>query len=251
MKRNNLAIAICFVLGLLFAGQIDASDNGLNNNNFTAANIESFLESVAPGQYKEIDNGTYSVDCQVGDGTVPMLIAMSEDGECIWASLMLGDLPADFSNDTLLRLLEQSGEKGDYFFKFYTESRTLALQGALQLRGAVNNELLGDHLIRLIELAEETATMWDFNRVTISRSGGKHVGNWHCNSANITVSLDDYRQFEMNSDGELLSGQFQIDGDRFVMIDKSGERVEGNIRFDNANQFTLMVNGDQFVFVRQ
>jgi hypothetical protein len=79
----------------------------------------------------------------------------------------------------------------------------------------------------------------------------QHVGTWHAAANNMMLSLTGSNSFELRVNGQVLSGQYTIDGDALIMQDTQGEKIQGNVRFDNANQFSLIINGAQIQFVRQ
>lgn len=266
MKRHNIILTICFLAGSLLASNINANE-GLtaafgNKNNiapsdgssiaFTPADMKSFVESIPAQNVKALADSTYRFDVEYKEITFPTLMHANEKGSIVWASFNLAPIPDTASPDEyspiLLKLLSSNGEYGDYFFSYSEDTRMITLHGCIQVRGKITNDDLTSHLINMGDVAIEKQNLW--NPSLWNHDNPRHIGSWHSNTHKMDLVLSTSNRFELNTGGNPMKGNYAIDGDKLTMQDEKGETIQGEVRFDNANQFSILVNGNEIVFVR-
>ncbi len=265
MNRNFLTLTLCFVLGIILAARLEATD-GLksafgsaspNTNtapHYSPIQLGQFIQSLTKSEIKSSDDKTaYAFEYSVDDLNFPTWMHINSDNTMIWAHYNLAAIPAEANPADyaakLLDLLAHNGNYGDYFFSFDPEHRMITVYGCLQVRGPITDNDLKTHLDRMAHCARETENLW--NPAAWNKTMPQHVGTWHAAANNMTLSLTGSNSFELRVNGQVLSGQYTIDGDALIMQDTQGEKIQGNVRFDNANQFSLIINGAQIQFVRQ
>ena len=266
MNRNFLTLTLCFVVGIILAARLEATD-GLKSAFGTATNpntgsapyytpnqLGQFIQSIAKSEIQSSDDKTaYSFEYTTNELDFPTWMHINAENTMIWAHYNLAAIPADANPANyaakLLDLLAQNGNYGDYFFSYDPEHRMITVYGCLQVRGPITDNDLKTHLDRMAHCAMKTQNLWD--PAAWNKAMPQHVGTWHASSNNMTLVLTGSNSFELKVNGQVLSGQYSIDGDALVMQDTQGEKIQGNVRFDNANQFSLIINGAQIPFVRQ
>jgi len=266
MKRNFLTLTLCFVLGIAFACQVQANENNTlasafgsapTNNatspvpKFATNDLQGFL-STLPVDVAEED-GVFNFKYKQGDLTLPIRMAVLEGGTEVWAVTNLDDLPdnADPAQyiHQILKLLASNGSHGDYFFKYQPDSGMIQLWGCFQVRHQVSHDQLNEFLQEMSACALKTVPLW--NTADWGKDDPMYVGTWHSADNKMTLDLNASKAFHLDHNGQKMSGKFAIDGDSLQMRDTTGDEINATIRFDNANQFTLSVNGVPMVFVRQ
>ena len=267
MKRNSLSLAVCLVIGVVFAARLEATDglkgafgkpdtpptSSATAPFYTPARLEQFIGSIPHENLEPSeDRKHYFFDFKYNDYTIPTLMHFSADGTVIWTRYNLAKLPEDSQPaeyaSRMLELLGSNGNYGDYFFRYSADNRMIAICGCFQLRGPVSNADLNEHLINMGRVVVETESLW--NPAEWNKNTPQHVGTWHDAQSKMTLVLTSSNSFELAFQGSTMTGQYSIDGDILVLQD-ADEKIQGNIRFEHANQFTFSINGAPFNFVRQ
>ncbi len=266
MKRQTFILTICFLAGSFLASRTEANDglNALFNNNntisndnspiaFTPADLKAFVESIPTKNVAAVSETAYKFDVEYRDYSFPTVVHTNEAGTIIWASFNLAPIPENASPDDysniLLKLLSANGEFGDYFFSYSEATRMITLYGCIQVRSKVSTQELTDHLIAMGEIAVDKQNLW--NPTLWNQDDPRHVGSWHSESHKLDLVLAPSNRFELNAGGNPMAGNYAIDGDQLKMQDDKRETIQGNVRFDNANEFSILVNGNEIVFVRK
>ena len=264
MKRNFLTLTVCFVLGILAASQLEANDNDNLTSAFgqpansdkvspVGSQLKQYVESLGVSYESSEDQIAYSFTYSHEGIEIPTNMHTTEAGS-VWAGFNLASIPAEANPadyaQHLLNLLQMSGENGDYFFSYNPDHRMIKIYGCLQTSNAsIDQERLAVYIKGMAIAAIKTEKYW--NPAAWNQQLPQHVGTWHADSNGMQLTLSGSGGFELKVNGQVMSGQYQIDGDDLSMKDTKGESIQGKIRLDNGNQFTLIVNGQQIVFVRQ
>jgi hypothetical protein len=264
MKRQTSILAICLLAGSLLASNINANDglNALFNNPaanhnpsvaFTADDLKEFVESIPTSNLKALSERAYRFDVEYGDFVFPTLVSTNEAGSVIWTSFNLAAIPEKSTPEeyspVLLQLLSKNGEYGDYFFSYSEDNRMITLHGCIQVRSKITVQNLTDHLITLGEVASESKNLW--SPALWGQDNPRHIGKWHSASHEMDLVLSPANRFELTSAGQVTAGSYRIDGDQVSMKDDRGDTIQGSIRFENANKFSILANGNEIDFVRQ
>lgn len=265
MKRHNIILAVCFLAGSFLASNINANE-GLNSlfggTNvkadepssiaFTPADLKAFVESIPAKNVNALSETAYTFDVEYRDYSFPTAVHTNDTGSIIWASYNLAPIPNEAAPDEysniLLKLMSSNGEFGDFFFSYTEETRMITLHGCIQVRCKVTSQELTDHLIQMGEIAVERQNLW--NPSLWNQNNPRHIGTWHSEMHQMDLILAPSNRFELIAGGQPMNGNYVIDGDELTMTDTSGETIVGNVRFDNANQFSILVNGNEIAFTR-
>jgi hypothetical protein len=73
---------------------------------------------------------------------------------------------------------------------------------------------------------------------------------WEAEANGMTLDLQNANRFELTVGETVTKGSFNLDANQLTMEDSTGEKLTGEIKFDNPNQFQLIVEGNVTVFVR-
>lgn len=267
MKRSNrksiLMLAASFITGCLLVARIEAHEGlntifGGNTSNLpphavTGEKLKSMIEQVPCENLNQLSPVAWEMVVTCNDLNFPTIIHTNESGSVIWARYNLAAIPENARPEEytpcLLEMLAKNGTIGDCFFSYDPQYRMIQVWNCIQVRGEVTVEDLKNQLVMLADLAAGTRTLWDPTQW--GQDAPRHTGQWNAAAAGMVLVLDNAGRFELRANNTVTSGNYTIDGDNMTMVDDRGEKISAQVRFDNANQFTLLVNGNEIGFVRQ
>jgi len=260
MIRHKILLLTALVLGTVAAAQVKANE-GLKNligrpaesssPLTTAAEFREIIDAVPKQEFKEINERVFVFEIRYDEFAFPTIVSRSEDGTHIWNAFRLAAIPENVSAEELVgrlsKLLAVNGDWGDFFFSYDLERRVITFHGCIQVRHKLDQQSYLDHLVKMGQIAKETESLW--SPAAWTRDLPRHVGQWRAENG-IQLQLVDGERFQLIVSGTTTTGGYQIDGDQVVMQEDDGERLSGQIRFENANQFTLLVDGNATSFTR-
>jgi hypothetical protein len=267
MKRSNrtstLMLAICFITGCVLAARIEANEglNSIFGGNTTSSlpayamtgeRFKALLDQIPADEKKQLSDTAWEMTITYKDISFPALVHTNEKGNAIWARYNLAAIPENARPEEytpyMLELMAKSGTFGDSFFSYDSEHRMIQVWGCIQVRSEVTVQELANHLIMLAEMSIETQSLW--NPAQWGQDTPRHAGQWNAAANGMVLVLDIANRFELRVNNNVTRGSYTIDGDSLSLVDDRGEKIDAQVRFDNANQFTLMVNGNEIGFVR-
>jgi hypothetical protein len=261
MLRKSIILVVALILGLVSASQVGACD-GLNALSgrpaepttapTTLEEFRTLVDAVPKENFREISERVFAFDVKHGGFIFPTVTSRSPSGFYIWNAFRLAPIPKDVSAEVLAdrlgKLLAASGERGDVFFSLAPETGMITLHGCIQVQGKVGEQDYIQHLLHMAEVAVETESLWNPELWTADQP--KHVGQWEAKDQGMKLVLHGGNRFELVVGGQVTRGVYQMDGDALTMEDANGDKLTGQVHFDNANQFQLIVGENKNLFVR-
>lgn len=261
MLRKHLTLTLALILGILSANQVlvfgdlKALTDGAaveESAVTTLAEFKTILESVPKENFREVNERIFAFDVRHSGFILPTVAVRTPSGNFIWNAFRLApvptDTPAEVMAERMMKLLAASGDAGDFFFSYDQESRMITLHGCIQVQGKITSEFYIDHLIVMGDFAAKTETLW--NPEMWSADQPKHIGKWEAAANGMTLDLRNANRFELTVGQNVTKGSFKLDANQLTMEDSTGDTLTGEIKFDNPNQFQLIVEGNVNVFVR-
>ncbi len=271
MKLNSLTTAICLIVAAITSVNVNAQDlfnknkggltsafskpqtNGnvdLSSSKFSMAELDKYVEAREFTQEKRMKNGNgYMLTYKHDTWTFPVDVVFSKGKTRLWYTFYLSTVPADVNPNEcaaeFMKLMNANGSWGDYFFRYIPKTRRIVMVGAVHTDGQVTQEKLDNQMQMMSKFAVATKDLWN------TKTWGdapKHVGTWKSDS--MTLKLTRSGRFELKTNSNTSTGSFQIADGKITMTEKSGEKINGSLRFTDANHFELNVNGNQMKFVR-
>jgi hypothetical protein len=261
MFRKQLTLTLALILGILSANQVLAFGDlksltgGAPVKESSITTLEEFktiLESVPKENFREINERVFAFEVKCSGFILPTVAVRTPSGNFIWNAFRLATIPADTPAEVMaermMKLLAASGDAGDFFFSYDEEARMITLHGCIQVQGKINSQFYIDHLIVMGEFAAKTEKLW--NPELWGADEPKHIGKWEAEANGMTLDLQNANRFELTVGETVTKGSFNLDANQLTMEDSTGEKLTGEIKFDNPNQFQLIVEGNVTVFVR-
>jgi hypothetical protein len=261
MTRNYLTLTLALILGVLSANQVFAFDGfkALSGRTpveesslTTLEEFKTLLESVPKENFREASERVFLFDVKHGGFILPTVALRSPNGNYIWNAYRLAPVPQDAPTEKvaerLVKLLAASGEGGDFFFSIDEETRMISLHGCIQVHGKISSQSYIDHLIAMGDFAVKTENLW--NPEKWDADVAKHIGKWESEDSGMVLNLQPSDRFELVVGKTITKGNFKLEGSTLTMEDSNGETLIAEIKFDNANQFQLIVSDNTNIFVR-
>jgi hypothetical protein len=261
MFRKQLTLTLALILGILSANQVLAFGDlksltgGAPVKESSITTLEEFktiLESVPKEKFREINERVFAFEVKSSGFVLPTVAVRTASGKFIWNAFRLAQIPADTPAEVMaermMKLLAASGDAGDFFFSYDEEARMISLHGCIQVHGKITSDFYIDHLIVMGEFAANTEKLW--NPELWGADEPKHIGKWESQTNGMTLDLQPSNRFELTVDQNVTKGSFTLDATQLTMEDSTGDTLTGEIKFDNPNQFQLIVEGNVNVFVR-
>lgn len=197
----------------------------------------------------DLSEGVMEVEVVQGTWTLPTVVSLSNDGSKIWMFVRLGTLSDDpaTSVNQLRSLLAANGEYGPEFFKYVEDTNLLLLYSCRDNIGLDNTKIKAT-VEHLAGVAVETSDIWKATATPV----GKHVGQWQAaqGSKRMDFSFAANGGFSMKtSDGINLTGNYTI-LDSKLLLETGSEKTELAMEWNDANHFSLSLNGKILTFER-
>ncbi len=261
MLRKHLTLTLALILGLLSANQVFAVDGFKalagrapveESSVTTLEEFKTLLESVPKENFRAATERVFLFDVKHAGFILPTVASRSPNGNFIWNAYRLAPVPNEVSAEKLaermIKLLAASGEAGDFFFSIDEESRMISLHGCIQVHGKISSQYYIDHLIVMADFAAKNENLW--NPEKWDSDEPKHIGKWESEGSGMTLHLQPSNRFELIVGQTVTKGSFKLEGNTLVMEDSNGDKLTADIKFDNANQFQLIVSDNTNIFVR-
>lgn len=261
MLRKHLTLTLALILGVLSANQVFAFDGfkalsgraPVEESSITTLDeFKTILESVPKENFRAADERVFLFDVKHAGFILPTVALRSPNGNFIWNAYRLAPVPQDVSTDKLaermMKLLAASGEGGDFFFSIDPETRMVSIHGCIQVHGKISAQYYIDHLMAMGDFVAKTENLWNPEKWDADEP--KHIGQWESESSGMTLKLQPSNRFELVVGDSVTKGNFELDGNTLTMEDSNGEKLTAEIKFDNPNQFQLIVADNTNVFVR-
>lgn len=262
MFRKQLILTLALILGTMAASQVHARGDlkALANQEkpeaavvITPEEFKQILEAIPKENLQELKEGVFAFDVNHAGFKLPFISVRTPSGIFIWNTIRLAPVPNDISPELMaqrmIKLLAASGEAGDFFFSFDEESRMITLHGCIQIQKKLTPEYYINHLITMVDIAIATENLWNPGKWDADEP--KHIGRWESEANGMTLNLKHADRFELIVGQNVTKGNFKLEDNSLTMQDSNGEKLTAQIKFDNPNQFRLIVDGNVNVFVRQ
>ncbi|MDP1562919.1 MAG: hypothetical protein Q8M16_16190 [Pirellulaceae bacterium] len=261
MLRKHLTLTLALILGVLSANQVFAFD-GFKALSGRAPTVESslttldefktILNSVPKENFREVSDRVFVFEVKHAGFILPTIATRSPEGNFIWNAYRLApipeDVPAEKVAERMIKLLAASGEGGDFFFSVNEETRMITVHGCIQVHGKISTQFYIDHLIVMGDFAAKCENLWNPEKWDTDEP--KHIGQWESEGSGMTLKLQPSNHFELIVGSNVTKGKFKLDGNTLIMEDSNGDKLSAEIKFDNPNQFQLIVADNTNIFVR-
>lgn len=261
MSRKHLTLTLALILGVLSANQVLAFDGFKalsgqapteESSITTLDEFKTILDSVPKENFREISDRVFVFDVKHAGFILPTIAQRSPNGNFIWNAYRLApipeDVPAEKVAERMIKLLAASGEGGDFFFSVNEETRMITVHGCIQVHGKISAQSYIDHLIVMADFAAKFENLWNPEKWDADEP--KHIGQWESEGSGMTLNLQPSNHFELIVGSNVTKGSFKLEGDTLTMVDSNGDKLSAEIKFDNPNQFQLIVANNTNVFVR-
>ncbi len=260
MTEKHFLLLAALILGIVTASNVQAYDGfkslsgrtaKASTERTTSEEFREILESLPKEDFREVSDNLWLMTVKIENFHFPTIVIRSEKGEVVWNCIRLAKLPSEIPADELVsrmsKLMSANGMDGDFFFSL-AEDMTIMLNGCIQLEGSLDREHYIQHLIRMGEIAVKHESLW--NPEESSRDTPRHVGQWNSECETMQLNLTEVHKFQLTVGKTVTSGKYSIKDNTIKMVDDNGDNLEGELIFDNANQFRLIVEGNSTTFAR-